>query len=146
MKQKNKMTRYFLIELIVNCFFFAVAAAICLNFFIIGHVDSKKSNDLSNATIKVQEIAEYIKAYPTDADSFIEKTGAFKTDEGYVFYYDDEWTLLNGEGNGTYQIGITNSISDDNLLYSDISVQEGDTLIYELSLAKYLENEVSGNG
>ncbi len=142
MKQKNKMTRYFLIELLVNCFFFAVAAAICLNFFIIGHLDSKKSHDLSNATIKVQQVAEYVKAYPTDSDSFITKTGALKTDDGYMLYFDENWNLLESDSDNTYYIKISNSISDNNLLYSDISANENDTLIYEISVAKYLEDEV----
>ncbi len=142
MQRKNNKTRYFLIELIANCFFFALAAIICVNFFAIGFTDNKNSKELSQATLKATEMAEVFKAYANDVQMVLDYTGATKTDDGYEVYYDKDWKQVESSGEYSFVMDVGLSITQYNTLVADIEINSEEGSVYSLTVSKFLEGGV----
>ncbi len=140
MSDRSK-TRYFLIELVVNCLIFALSAAVCLNLFVSGYLQNENSRELSVATLESQNAAETIKSIGDNTELIINALGATKVGEALYIYYDEEWNKTSSE-DSAFSIKITtntqNGILTANILAEDLTDNEE---IYLLEVNKYLEGE-----
>ncbi len=140
---RSNKTRYFLAELVLNCLFFALSAAICVNLFVAGHVESRENSDISMAAIKAQSAAEAFKASSGDEDIYSEIMGSVSDGINHICYYDNEWKLTDEE-NFSYALYMTSGVDERGLLTATISVTDTTDSIYELNISKYLGGGGSG--
>ncbi len=135
MNDTPSKTRYFLIELIVNCLFFALAAAICAGLFAKGFADSKYSEDLAMATLKAQNYAEIFKAAKGSEEMFSEIATA---NDYFEFYYDENWQECDAV-DLRYLLKVDIGSEVGNIKTADISVAKLDkTEIYSLTVKRYV--------
>ncbi len=140
MTENKSKTKYFLIELIVNCMFFAISAAICANVFAIGHVESEASRDLSIATVETQNIAEIVKYSGGDITKISDLLSATVDSESNLnIYYDDNFVRTDSKQNAVYTISLTFT-NVDNILYSHIETIKESESIFELNCSLYTQN------
>lgn len=66
MNNRSSRTGLFLMELILSIFFFCLAAAVCVQMFVMSHTLSSNSNKLNIAITSCQSMAEAF--YATDGD------------------------------------------------------------------------------
>lgn len=88
-KNRARSSSLFLMELILAIFFFSVASAVCVQFFVKSHLLSKQSHDLNYAVNECSNVAEILMT----ADSVKESERLLKdiyTDgyEDMAIYYD----------------------------------------------------------
>ncbi len=136
----NSKTRYFLIEIVVNCLVFAIAASICLNLFVSGYIKSHDSRDLSLASLEAQSMAEIIKSANGDMEIVAELVGAEAKGGELLVYYDGDWNIASSE---TAEFTMTiNTTLEASLVRSQISVADLEGVIFELPVVKYIESGV----
>ncbi len=140
---RSNKTRYFLAELVLNCLFFALSAAICTNLFVAGHVESQANSDISMASIKAQSAAEAFKASNGDEDIYSEIMGGISDGVNIICYYDSDWQLSDSE-NYSYALYMSSYADTEGLLTATILVTDQSESIYELSVSKYLGGGGSG--
>jgi len=88
-----------LVEIIISVLIFTIMGVIMVNCFAIARYTQIKSNDMTSANLKAQEVLEYIKSSKDTSemdeiinDSFNEIN--FSKDNAhtaYICYYDDKW-------------------------------------------------------
>ncbi len=139
-QQASKKTAYFLIELIINCLFFVIAAAVCINLFVTGYIDSKKSGELSVAMTEASNTAEVLKATDGDLSSTIEILGFGEVQNGMLYvYYDENWQVVTDESLYEYILSVKLNEADELMLDSLISVQNMQSQeIYNLNVKHFL--------
>ncbi len=135
--QSNKKTAYFLIELIINCLFFVIAAAICVNLFVSGHLDSTRSNELSVAMTEASNAAEVVKAFDGDSEKIAECLGGASIQDDLVeIYYDEFWQVVEDESLQKYILSISMDNSEE-MVNATIIVQSDDRVFFELLEVKH---------
>lgn len=137
-RSSSSKSRYFLVELIVNCLFFAMAAAICLNVFVRGHVESQKNEALSMAVIKAQNAAESVKASEGSMARMERLLDAAQEDGVFVLYYDGDWQRTYEEGQSEYVLQVAAKTDGQAMLHAEILVSDDAGTIYTLSVARYI--------
>ncbi len=138
MKTENNRSKYFLIELTVNCLFFTIAAAVCIGLFIYGTVLSKQSTDLSHSALISQTIAETFKASDGDIEKFKTLTNSELSNDTLYLYYDISWQRTETAVEQGYIVK-TVVTHDNNMSYADIEVIAEIGVIYMLSVANFFE-------
>lgn len=137
MKQSSR-SRYFLVELLVNCLLFAVAAAICLAIFAHGNMTGKKSAALSMAVAEAQNVAESVKAAEGDLQALGSLLDAGEERGVYTLLYDADWQRLPDDADAVYELQAFVAIDEKNMLQAEISVTDKDGIIYTLRVLRYL--------
>ncbi len=136
MKQRSKAV-YFLMELILNCLIFAIAAAICLSLFVQGHLESRDSTALSNATIEAQRVIETAKMTEGDTATLATILQAQTEADQLTLYYDEAWQEVSAE-QAVYTLYLTQEMGAEGLLSIGVTVLHGEALVYELSGARFI--------
>ncbi len=140
----NSKTRYFLIEIIINCLIFAISAAVCLALFVNGFIESRDSRALSVAVLESQSVAETIKATSGDTEKLAELLGTSPDGETLKLHYDSDWARTDAP-NIAYTLTVTQDMTD-NMLTATVQVtDENGTLIYSLDVVKYLGGTGGGS-
>ncbi|MGI6579182.1 MAG: hypothetical protein ACOX3H_02885 [Saccharofermentanales bacterium] len=155
MSQSSK-SRYFLVELLVNCLLFAVASAICIAIFAHGNLTGKKSAALSMAVAEAQNVAESVKA----AEGDLQVLGTLLDAEGeggvYTLRYDADWLRLPAGADSpdgpdsrdgaeaVYELRAVIDIDEKNMLQADISVTNKEEIIYTLCVLRFLGAKSGG--
>ncbi len=136
-------TRYFLIEIIICCFVFAIAAAICLNLFVVGYLENRDSRALSMATMEAQNVAEIVKASKGDSAIIERLLEAGGVDGTFTLGFDEDWQRVTPE-ESMYTL-VAKTYSEGLYFVADITVAD-DATIFELKATRYLggDEEVSG--
>ena len=137
MKEHNK-TRAFLLEFIIVILFFSVSAVITLQLFANANNKSESNNDMINAVVCAQSVAENIRA----------EVSVYNEEGIYTRYLDDELNYV--EDNGYYEETVIVSIVDDKsseigTLYEYeiiISNASDNNEIFSLTISKYISKEV----
>lgn len=97
--QKTSRTSLFLMELILSILFFSLAAAVCVQMFVSGHILSKKSVELNHAVVWCESIAECF--YSCDGNLSEMSTllsnncpsFSSKSDNSFICSFDDEYEV-----------------------------------------------------
>ncbi len=134
---RSNKTRYFLVELILNCLFFTLSAAVCVNLFVAGATTNKESGEISMAALKAQSAAEAFKASNGDLDRYSEIMGSISEGDFQVCYYDEEW-MKTAVDDYDFAVYLTMTTSENGLVVATISVTDHKDSIYELEVLKYL--------
>ena len=100
MKEHNK-TRAFLMEFIIVILFFSIAAVITLQLFANANNKSESNNDMINAVVCAQSVAENIRA----------EVSVYKEEGIYTRYLDDELNYV--EEDGCYEETVIVTIDKD---------------------------------
>ena len=126
----NSKLSLFLMELIVAIMFFSLSAAVCVRLFVGAHIMSENTEDLNNATIWTQNLAEAF----TGANGNLQKIselfpGAYVTsdsedaEEGtLILFFDDKWELLDEQPSGAaYEALLVITKEEAQEVYSDVN-------------------------
>ncbi len=142
MKTQSSQSRHFLVELIVNCLFFFIMAAVCISIFANGHIISNESNMLSMAVLSAQNAAESFKASEGNAEDLAQML-EINSSENLTVHYDENW-LETDIQNAVYSTVIVINPSQNNMQSANICVKNGDVIIYEIGVMRFLENAKGG--
>ncbi len=142
MSESHSKTRYFLFELIINCLFFAISAAICLNLFTYGFIQNQESRELSMATLEAQSVVETVKAGAGDIYTIAEFLQSEAVEDEFHLYYDRDWQRVAAPNEALYTLTVKLALEDNGLQSIDISVDSLTRNIYMLTARQYLEREV----
>ncbi|MGI6091320.1 MAG: hypothetical protein ACOYEL_08060 [Saccharofermentanales bacterium] len=138
----SSKSRYFLVELLVNCLLFAIAAAICIAIFAHGNITGKKSTALSMAVAEAQNVAESVKAAEGDLQTLDTLLDTGEKGGVYTLRYDADWQRLpagtNADEDAVYELRAVIAVDEKNMLQADISVTDGAEMIYTLRVLRYL--------
>ncbi len=141
MKTQSSQSRHFLVELIINCLFFFIMAAVCLSVFARGHIISSESHRLSMAVLQAQSAAESFKAAKGDVELFASLINA-QSKEELVVYYDENWAVTNKQ-QAIYTLLVQVQPQNENMHSAQIEINSGEDSVYSLNVLSYNEN---GNG
>ncbi len=130
-QRSNSRLSLFLMELIVAIMFFSLSAAVCVRLFASAHIMAETTENLSNATIWTQNLAEAFegkKGRLSDmADLFPDAVISYTTsdpsmsDGSLVLFFDDKWNHVNGLADSSYVANLSITTEDASRVYSDVS-------------------------
>ncbi len=143
MKKNTSQNRFFLIELIINSLFFFLLMATGLGIFAQSFLYSNQSRAYSNSTLKVQFVAEAVKAAKGDDEMLAEIIGA-ENSENLQIYFDENW-LSTTQENCLYILNVIQNVDDEDMLSANITVETSEEIIFETTILHYLENREVAN-
>ena len=142
-KKPAQRSSLFLLELIIAILFFILAATACVRFFVHSHELEKDSIALNQALLATTSVAEILRSqdepYETLADAF--PMGNLGDNE-FKIYYDNDWSQCEA-AEASYIVSLKTEYTEDNFLSGHISVLDQEEVIYDLTVDKYLGQEVS---
>ena len=112
MKSKAPLT---LMEQLVMMLVFALAAALCLQMFVLSGQMSRRLERQDHAVTLVQNAAETVKICGGDAEEYTEILGAEEKDGMFAVGYDAEWNPVSADL-AEYLITLTKTSAEDALL------------------------------
>lgn len=143
-KQSSRRSSLFLLELIAAIFFFSLASAVCVRFFVKSHTISQDTKNLDMAVNQASTFAELFRS-GDDLFPLLEKeysAGKLSPDKTtYTIYYDKNWGLC-PEEDAVFSLTIEQTtdghISSGNFVVEEI---KGNKEIYNLEAQKYIQEE-----
>ncbi len=141
MKAHSSQSRHFLVELVINCLFFFIMAAVCLSVFARGHIIQESSHKLSMAILQAQSTAESFKAANGDIELFAKLIGA-QSEENLTVYYDENWAPIS-EDKAVY-VALVHYENSGDMHKAQIDINSGDEIICSLNVLRYNENGKGG--
>ena len=119
-----------LMEQLIMVLVFALAAALCLQTFVLSEQISKKTKAGNRATIEAQNVAESMKA--SGMHSYLQTLGESDA-SGYVrIYYDNNWNVAEDAAKSAFILEICPRNNDNEYLWQAeiiVKTQEGTELI-----------------
>lgn len=97
-------TGLFMTELLICVGVFSLCAAICVGLFVKAEVMSQNSASLNQAVIAARNAAECYKAAGGDLNRAAELAGGRYGGGMLEVYYDQDWQLSNGSGEGVTEV------------------------------------------
>ena len=159
MRTRRSRSGLFLLELTLVIFFFSLTAAIYVQLFVKAHTIAEESVDLTEGTLRAQNLAEVFYATGTDADAIAATfpDGALSTsgaETAFIQYFDAVWEVLPADRGAvaSFTVGVTYA-RDGDLVRGAITVTATGTdtdppkeekVLYTLPLLYYLPE--SGGG
>ena len=130
----------FLMELILAIFFFILASAICVRFFVKAHTLEQESIQLNHAVTAATSVAEIIRSQD-EPFAFLEKQFPLGNagDNTFTVFYDDNRQLCR-ESEAVYRL-ILEGYTVDSIFTGEIVVSKGKTDIYRLTTESYIREE-----
>lgn len=132
MKSKTPLA---LMEQLAMVLVFALAAAVCLQVFVLADRISRTCQARDQAVTAAQSAAETLKGYHGDYERAAQRLGGMLDDQRWLLYYDENWQQT--EADAAYRMTVTPASSGQTLLgMADIAVynERGESL-FELSVA-----------
>ena len=142
MNQSSK-SHYFLVELLVNCLLFAVAAAICIAIFAHGNMTGKKSAALS-MLLRRRKTWRRVLRLLRETCRCLPLLDAGEEGGVYTLRYDADWQRLHDNVDAVYELRAVIDIDEKNMLQADISVTDKEGMIYTLHMLRYLSAKSGG--
>ncbi len=124
-----------LMEQLAMVLVFALAAAVCLQVFVLADQISRTCQARDRAVVAAQSAAETLKGYHGDYERAARSFGGTLDEQQWRLNYDENWQQT--EGDAAYCMTVTPADSGQTLLgAADVAVcdQDGDVL-FELSVA-----------
>lgn len=124
-----------MMEQVIMVLIFALAAALCLQIFVLSGKIAKRTEAGNRAAVEAQNAAETIKA--EGLTGYVEEQKAELTKEGYRISYDADWKRVYEEEKAAYYLELCPNNSDSKYLwYMDIIVTEKDgTELFSIPVA-----------
>ncbi len=128
-----------MMEQIVMVLIFALAAALCLQTFVLSEKLSMRTEAGNRATIEAQNVAEDIKAQGLKV--YIQEQSAEQTKEGYRIFFDAVWNTVSDAEGAVYYLDICPKNTDSEYLWIlDLIVTEQDgTELFRIPVAGQTE-------
>lgn len=131
----------FLLELVVAIFFFCLASAVCVRFFVKSHTISQDTHNLDMAVNEAASIAEIFRS-EDDVISFLDThfpDGSIAEDQkGFSLYYNGTWDLSD-KNSASYLLSLDmNTKSDFCSAVITVSGLSSNQNIYTLEVGKYM--------
>ncbi|HJC10651.1 MAG TPA: hypothetical protein H9935_07515 [Candidatus Blautia merdigallinarum] len=139
-KDPAKRSNLFLLELILAIFFFALASAVCILFFVQARALSRETHTQNEALVCAKNLSAFFESQEgslTDiADNFPESS---LEDSRLEIFYDENWNLCSEEEK-SYLASLTLSGSsyEDHLLEGEIQVSDGSEVFCILDVSCYI--------
>jgi len=98
-----------LVEILISIGIFAVAVVLTLQLFLLASFLGDKTSDTAMAIFEVQSVAETIKSMQSGAEleKYIsEELGAAEFYDGYIIYYDANWSVTASEDSAFFMMAI----------------------------------------
>ncbi|MCR5784142.1 MAG: hypothetical protein K6G40_00675 [Eubacterium sp.] len=134
----HSKSNLFLIELMIAVFFFALAAAVCIQMFAMGHSINMENEQKEHAIMHSISLAETFEATDGELVAMAEiLSGEKKEDESIALYFDENWQSAEEE-EAAYEVVLVKS-EDEDFSYASIVTTEcssGDE-IYSLDTQIY---------
>lgn len=133
-----------MMEQIIMVLIFALAAALCLQTFVLAGKISKRTEAENRAMIEAQNAAEVVKAQ--GLEQYIRNQNAVETKEGYQIFFDLEWNVISEPEKAKYYLTVCPLNSDSKYIWRvDIVVTEKeDTELFRIPVAgqkEVMQNE-----
>lgn len=143
-KKSGRHSSLFLLELIAAIFFFCLASAVCVRFFVKSHTLSQETKNLDMAVNQTSTFAELFRS-GDDLFTLLDKQypdGILSEDNTvFTLYYDKDWTPC-PKKNASFSLNIKQitkaNICTGNFVVTDL---EGKKEIYALETEKYSGGE-----
>jgi len=131
-----------MMEQIVMVLIFALAAALCLQTFVLSGKISKNTEELNRASIEAQNVAESLKA--VGLSRYLQETEAMPVKEGFQMAFDEEWNNISESGKAAYYLLISPENHDNGFFWkAELVVTRTDgTQIFQIPVAG--QTEVTG--
>lgn len=144
-KKTSSHSSLFLLELMIAVFFFCIAAAVCVRFFVKSQI---LSQDTRNLDMAVNQTTAFAELFRSNHDFFdlIEEQCPDKTfskeDHTITLYYSDNWTPCK-ENASAFSLEI-NIDETETICSGHFTVLRSDTQdeIFSLETKKYIEEEI----
>ena len=133
MKSKAPLS---LMEQLIMLLVFSLAAALCLQVFVLSSQMSRRCDARNQAEIRIQNAAEILKASQGDLSQCESVLGGSVREEGWEIYYDAKWKETSAE-QAVYQLAIRPITTDLPLLGSAqiYAMRESDDLLSEVTVS-----------
>ena len=130
-QRSNSRLSLFLMELIVAIMFFSLSAAVCVRLFTSAHFMAERAENMSNATIWSQNLAETFegakgnlsemeKFYPGAYVSYSLDDDSMRN--GYIIlFFSEDWERIDSLSNAAYFASVNIATKDASEVYSDIT-------------------------
>ena len=130
----------FLMELILAIFFFILASAICVRFFVKAHTLEQESMDLNHAVTAAASVAEIVRS-EEEPFAFLEKhfPQGEAGNEVFTIFYDSNRSLCD-KADAKYTL-VLDGRTTDTIFTGEIVVSKGNTEIYRLTAESYIREE-----
>lgn len=128
-----------MMEQIVMVLIFALAAALCLQTFVLSGKISKNTEELNRASIEVQNVAETLKA--EGLNSYLEKTEAVSVEEGFRIALDEGWQATTEPKKTAYYLLICPENQNNGLFWKAelVVTREDGTKLFQIPVAGQTE-------
>lgn len=141
MKNLNRnKTSLFLMEMIVVILFFSVASAVCVQIFAYGEEKSRRSRDLTNAVIQVQNATQLIKSSNGTLEAVEEYYNIEAQNNAAFIYFDSAFKVCTEQPDANYVLEIIQEQNDtrqvSHLAFCYYKTREE---IFQLDSEKYIE-------
>lgn len=138
--RRPSSSRMLLIELIVNLSLFALAALVCLQLFVQAHIKSQASQDLAQATLRAQSLAETVMAQGGDLQRVQAQLGGTLSGQTLRLSYDKAGQPAAGPAALTLQLDV--QVDGSGLLTGRITAASDNRQLLDWTIRRYL-GEVS---
>ena len=128
-----------MMEQIVMVLIFALAAALCLQTFVLSGKISKSTEEINRASIEAQNAAETLKAL--GPDRYLKETEATSFEEGFRIVFDEAWNHVSEPVNAEYYLDICPANCDSDFFWkAEVVVTKKDgTELFRLPVAGQTE-------
>lgn len=127
-QRSNSSLSLFLMELIIAILFFSLAAAVCVRLFVSAHIMAENTEDLNNATIWSQNLAEAFTG--TDGDlrrldelfpgAYIASDAGDGSEGTMILFFDRDWEQMTEAPSGAaYEVILKITKRDASEVYAD---------------------------
>ena len=138
--QTARRSSLFLMELLVAILFFLLASAVCVRLFVKSHTLERDSINLNHAVTAATTVAEIFRNQEAPYDLLKDQFPlGIQSEQCFCIFYNENWELCSFS-ESSYEVLLNTEISD-SFVIGSIAVSEGDDLLYELNIKKYLEQE-----
>lgn len=137
MRESESKAPLALMEQVIMVLVFALAAALCIQAFVLARTISIRLTERDHAINLCQTLAETVKAYGGSPEKIIEELGGGMSGEQIVFYYDSDWMPLSEAKKADYRVVFEKEERENSCQYGRITVSdtEKDNEIYSMRIA-----------
>lgn len=134
--EQSKRSSLFLLELIIAIFFFILASAFCVRFFVKAHLIEEEAESRNLAVHTASSVAELLKTDDLNLTKIKEYYSLAIPTENGIFVHFDENFDASTEENSVYLLELQASY-EDWFHKGFIQVYQNDNLLYELEVKYY---------
>lgn len=126
-----------LMEQLVMVLVFALAAAVCLQVFVVSDRMSRQSEARDRAVLAVQSAAETMKQVRGDGEQAARQLGGAWDGQVWDLAYHEDWTLAEDGGDAVYRVRVTTVDSGQPLLgMAEVTAEHQDgEVLFQVSAA-----------